>query len=42
MGIFVQSKESWQFPCCPGSMDQSVDRSEGTSPVEAFVSVRGD
>jgi hypothetical protein len=30
------------FPCFPGSVEPSEDRSEGTGPIEASVSVRGD
>jgi hypothetical protein len=34
-GMFVQSSESWLFPCCPGSVEPSENRSEGegTGPV---------
>jgi hypothetical protein len=36
----LSSLRNWLFPCCPGSMEPSEDRSEGTSPVEVCVCER--
>ena len=41
MGDVCPVLGQWLFPCSLGSVEPSEDRSDGTGPVEASVSVRG-
>ena len=40
MGVFVQSLKSWLFPCCPGPVEPSEDRSEEQVQEKVSVSER--